>query len=330
MVKFIPVRYSDKDYPPNTNIHPKVQEVTANFFNFLKHKSELQKKLQKKLSPDLLSLHTDPRYNGRKNIFIGSELPDEFPNISNRVSNSPEHCMSDLWYDKNWSIEFARFIVKFTEGIERRKIKVIEIHSPIKTYCDRLDKFIEIYKAFEEVIVKEFPTTIINIENRCNNRHKAKGGLFLLSNTDDIKKLCDLISRHKSKLKIVIDIPQLLSEHQRLSGRLNNPLLSKKEIEKVLSSIRNIAGLISGTHIWGYDINQKRGAHKADFDTYFGNNPELKKCFINEICNLFDDDQKRYFVPEVDDSSKIGSIVTDLIEESKIDKKPRIQFVDPD
>lgn len=330
MVKFIPVRYSDKDYPSNTNIHPKVQEITANFFNFFKHRKELQKNLQKKSFPDLLSLHTDPRYNGRKNIFIGSELPNEFPNISNRASKSAERCMSDLWYDKNWSKEFAYFILKFTEGIEWQKIKVIEIHPPIKTYCDRLDKFIEIYKYFEESILKEFPSTIINIENRCNNRHKAKGGLFLLSNTDDIKKLCDLISKHKSKLKIVIDIPQLLSEHQRLSGRLNNPLLSKKEIEEVLSSIRDIAEHISGAHIWGYDINQKRGAHSADFDTYFGNNPELKKCFINEICNLFDDDKKRYFVPEVNDSSKIGSIVTDLIKESKIGEKNRIEFVDPD
>jgi hypothetical protein len=90
-----------------------------------------------------------------------------------------------------------------------------------------------------------------------------------------------------------------------------------------MQAIRAVRHNVSGTHIWGYDINEKRGAHKADFNTYFNNDQELKKCFLQEIRNLFDDDKKRYFVPEVNGKAKVQSIVNDLIKEG-------ITFVEPD
>ena len=101
-------------------------------------------------------------------------------------------------------------------------------------------------------MLKEFPSAIINIENRCNPDPKRKGGKFLLSTNNDIIKLSDLISKSNLKLKLVVDIPQLLSEHH------GNILLSEEMIKEVLAPIRDIRDLISSTHIWGYDINKRK------------------------------------------------------------------------
>ncbi len=311
MVKFIPVRYARTRYPDD--IKPRIQEATANFFNFSKHREAIQKYRLR-----YISLHTDPGYRGKKDMFISSELPNEFPVISNNVFDFGKICVSKLWFNKAWSKEFSIFLVNLTEGIERKKIKVIEIHPPFDTYCDSLRTFLEIYSTFEEAVLKVFPSAVISIENRCNPNPKRKGGKFLLSTNNDIINLSNLISKSSLKLKLVIDIPQLLSEHY------GNILFSEKQIKDVLVPIREVRDNISSTHIWGYDINKEKGGqHNADFNVFFNNDEKLKKCFLQEICKLFDDGEKRYFVPEVGSSGAVQSIVNDLINAG-------IEFVEPD
>lgn len=136
MVRFIPVRYSSKNYPPD--VKPKIQETTANFFNFFKHKETLRK-----TALPYLSLHTDPGYRGRKDAFISAELLKEFPIISKNVFDFGSSCVSKLWFNKEWSKEFSSFLVSLTEGVERKRIKVIEIHPSFDTYCDSLENFLE-------------------------------------------------------------------------------------------------------------------------------------------------------------------------------------------
>jgi len=312
MVKFIPVKYSTKSYPPD--IIPKIQETTANFFNFFKHKKTLQE-----TALPYLSLHTDPGYRWKKDVFLSSELPNEFPVISENVFSFGSHCVSKLWFnDEKWGKEFAGFLVRLTEEIEHSRIKVIEIHPPFDTSCGSLETFLEIYAAFEEKVAKEFPSTIINIENRCNPNPKRKGGKFLLSTNNDIIKLSNLISKSDLKLKLVVDIPQLLSEHY------GNISLSEEMIKKVLTPIRDVRDYVSSTHIWGYNINKEKGGqHGADFNTYFNNDEKLKDCFLQEIYKLFDDGKKRYFVPEVGSTTAVQSIVNDL-------RNAGIEFVEPD
>lgn len=311
MVKFIPVRYAHTKYPDD--IKPKIQETTANFFNFFKHKKTLQE-----TALPYLSLHTDPGYRGKKDIFLSSELPNEFPVISENVSDFGSSCVSKLWLNEKWGKEFAAFLVKLTEGIEHSRIKVIEIHPPFDTSCGSLETFLEIYAAFEEEVLKEFPLTIINIENRCNPDPKRKGGNFLLSTTDNIIKLSELISQTDLKLQLVVDIPQLFSEHY------GNILLSEEMIKKVLTPIRDIRRHISSTHIWGYNINKEKGGqHGADFNTYFNNDEKLKDCFLQEISILFDDGKARYFVPEVGSTTAVQSIVKDL-------RNAGVEFVEPE
>ena len=143
MVKFIPVRYAHTKYPDD--IKPKIQETTANFFNFFKHKKSLQK-----TALPYLSLHTDPGYRGKKDMFLSSEMLNQFPVISKNVFDFGSSCVSKLWFNEKWSKEFSGFLVGLTEGIERQRIKVIEVHPPIDAYCDSLETFLKIYAAFEE------------------------------------------------------------------------------------------------------------------------------------------------------------------------------------
>lgn len=330
MVKFIPVRYSSHDYPDNIKIKPEIQEVTCNLGT---------DNLERTTCCKFLSLHTDPsivwtkvwnRYPQKKekmrNSVILPEFPTIFKNFEKYMIDSRGKCISILWSSEQWSKEFAGFLVRLTERkkIRPEQIKIIEIHSPFDQYCKDLETFLERYVIFENEILKTFPSAEIVIENQYTHKGKEEFGKFLLSNKKDIIELASLTKDNKLKLRLVLDIPQLFSTYY------GNRLLLKNEIEGFLTPLKECRNIIRSTHIWGYDINQRRGAHKADLNTWFGGVQEIKKCFIQEFCNLFDDDQKRYFVPEIDDSSKIGSMVTDLIKESEIGKYPRIEFVNPD
>ncbi len=304
MVKFIPVRYSKINYPPY--VKSAIEEIPTNFFRENLEKTELH----------YLSLHTDPGRRWERDKILSSGLLKEFPAIRDNMFVFGEYyCVSKLWFSKEWSKEFSGFLARLAGGIERQRIKVIEVHPPFDAYCDSLDAFIERYAAFEEAALKEFPSAIINIENRYNSAHKRRFGKFLLSTKEDIIELANLIAKSHLKLRLVLDIPQLFSEYY------GNELLSEKKIEEALNPVRDIRECISGTHIWGYDIDKKK-PHGADFDTYFKNDDKLKHCFLQEVCKLFDDGKARYFVPEVDTKAKLQSIVDDL-------RRFDIEFVEP-
>ena len=307
MVKFIPVRYARTEYPHD--IKPKIQETAANFFRKTLEKTELP----------YLSLHTDPARRWKKatkDKILSSELLHEFPAILNNMFHFEDSCVSKLWYNKEWSKDFSGFLIRLTEGIEHQWVKIIEVHPPFDTYCNSLETFLERYAIFEEEALKEFPSAIINIENRCNTAGKRKCGKFLLSTNNDIIKLSKLISKSDLKLKLVVDIPQLFTEHYGMK------LLSKGMIKEVLAPIRDIRDYVSSTHIWG---NKKQSdVHNADLNAYFNNDQRVKDCFLQEVCQLFDDDKARYFVPEVGGIGSIAvqSIVNDL-------RNAGIVFVEP-
>jgi len=57
--------------------------------------------------------------------------------------------------------------------------------------------------------------------------------------------------------------------------------------------------------------------------SHLKDDPEVKKYFLQEIRNSYDDGIARYFVPEVNNISNIQSIVNDL-------RSAGIEFVDPE
>jgi len=320
MVKFIPVRYQSFNYPEDFEPQPKIQEVTCNLGT---------ENLDRTTCLDFLSLHTDPsivwdKWPKKKEKIRHSVILSDFKSIFDnfkKAIDSKKNCVSMLWLNEQWSKEFAGFLVKLTEGkgIKHNRIKIIEIHSPFDTYCKDLKTFLERYLVFEKEILKSFPAADIVIENQYTHKGKQRFGNFLLSDKDHIIELSKLISGHESKprIRIVLDIPQLFSTYY------GNRLLVKSEIEKFLTPLKEYRHFISSTHIWGYDINKERGAHGADFKTWFNNDEDLKKCFLEEIRNLFDDGKKRYFVPEVSGTANVRSIVNDLIGAG-------FKFVDPE
>lgn len=290
MVKFIPIRYSSTKYPDD--IKPQIQETAANFARNSIKETKLP----------YLSLHTDPAGSHRNRI-PPSDLLNEYTTILDNIGHFGQSWVPKLWYNEQWSKDFSGFLVKLVDGMDRQRIRLIEVHPPFNDYCDSLETFIERYKPFEKEILKEFPEAIINIENRCNRGKKYIGGKFLLSNNIDIIKLSKLISDAGVKLKIVLDFPQLFTEHYEQES------LSSKMIKEVLAPIKEIRDCISSAHIWG---KGKEGVHNGDLDIYFNNNKEVKDCFLQEVWDLFDDGKERYFVPEVGSTPYVKSIVYDL------------------
>ena len=309
MAKFIPIRYEKKEYP--TGINPRIQETPANFNSTSLENTDLP----------YFSLHTDPAYgHGKK---PQTDMLDDFATISNNfaiISNSKgivEHWVPKLWYNKKWSEEFAGFIVKLVGGIDKSRIKIIEIHPPFNDYCGDLETFIDRYKIFEEKILKTFPDVSIHIENRSNKGTRYKKGKFLLSTNCQIKKLSKLISASDVKLKMVLDFPQLLTEHQFFAK--NGPSIPKDMIEKIkeiLEPVKDCKDFIDGMHIWG-----KPPPHHGTLDTLFNNNEEVKNYFLKEVRDLFDDGKERYFIPEVrSKSDDLKAIVNDF-------KKSGFEFI---
>jgi hypothetical protein len=300
MVKFIPVKYSSKNYP--SDIEPKIQEISAPFGT---------EKLKITKNIPYLSLHTDPGFPWKKDKILSSKLLQKFPTIKSNFTN---YNISKLWINKEWSKEFSGFLTKLTEGIGHQKIKVIEIHPPFDSYCDSLESFLDIYTVFEEEVLKEFPSAIINIENRCTPDKTRKPGKFLISTNEDIIKLSDLILKKNLRLQLVIDVPHLLTAHYK------DTLLSEVMIKKALAPLKDIMDIVSSTHIWGFgpqyipegsDTKIIGEPHCGDLNTYFDND-QVKACFLEEIKHLFGDGKARYFVPEVNKSIYVESIVNDL------------------
>lgn len=311
MVKFIPVKCSSKNYP--LDIKPEIQEISSPFGT---EKLKIDRNIR------YLSLHTDPGFPWKRDKILSSKLLQEFPTIKSNFTN---YNISKLWINEAWSKEFSGFLTKLTEGIERQTIKVIEIHPPFDSYCNSLESFLDIYAEFEKEVLKEFPSTIINIENRSTPDKTRKPGKFLISTSDDIIKLSDLILKKNLRLQLVIDIPHLFTAYYK------DTLLSEMMIRKALAPLKDIMGIVSSTHIWGFgpqyipegsEIKIIGKPHSGDFNTYFDND-QVKACFLQEIKNLFNDGKKRYFVPEVNNTNNVQSIVNDL-------RNAGVEFVEPD
>jgi len=104
-------------------------------------------------------------------------------------------------------------------------------------------------------------------------------------------------------------------------------LLSEDMIRNALAPLKDIMSFVSCTHIWGSGPPRiRKGSkiktigepHSGDFNTYF-DNQKVKAFFLEEIKNLFNDGKERYFVPEVNKSIYVQSIVKDLRNSAGVD-----------
>lgn len=268
--QFIFVEYNGLKYPEGYTAN--IKEIAAHF-----DKSDIE-------GAEEYSLHTEYSYGKRK---FDTELISRFP----ALVDSQKDGVPQLWESVEWASQFADFIVDLTAG--HNNPTTIEIHPPFNDYCT-LDEFVERYKVYEDKVKQHFPETNIVIENRAGAVYR--GGKFLVGKAKEIVALCEQIKLHNLSLRVVLDFPQLLTAENIDTVKFNHD-----KYGAAIELISRHRDLIKGIHIWGKK-KSKTGrwvAHCGNFDTCFGGNEESKKSFIagvEEICN---DEQKRFFVPEV-------------------------------
>jgi hypothetical protein len=289
----IPIQYHKLKY--TDDINPAITEVAGHF-----DKTSVNVKGH-------YSLHTEYCYMARK---LNSELINKY----NAICTANKKGIPQLWYSRNWALEFAEFIRTITTG--KHDPSIIEVHPPFSDYSD-IKSFLEVYSVFEKRIKEYFPNVILLIENRSGTRYS--GGNFIVSTIDQLVDLSNKLDQTELDLKITLDIPQLFTAHSISNNKID-------VMDDIFNKLKEIRSNIHGLHLWGKDISisGRRIAHAGDLNTYFENDQEMKKYFLKRYYETFKDDIKRYFVPEVNSKSEdLVSICNDL-------KEAGFMFLDKD
>lgn len=281
-MKLIPIEYNDIPYP--SHIKCEIKEVAGHL-----DKSEI-------CVSGKYSLHTEYSFGKRK---FNSNL------LSNKKSimQAQKNGVPQLWKSNEWAEEFAHFIIDLAKTSVPY---IIEIHPPFSDYC-AVDSFIDRYLIFEEIIRKSYPDCKIVIENRAGSRYR--GGKFILSKANDIMQFVAALKERNVNLGIVIDFPQLLT-----AEKLDTLHMDFNKLAYCFNVLKPNINYIKGIHMWG----KKKSAtgrwvsHCGNLNTFFSSN-ESKSTFVNMVKNLFDDNEYRFFVPEVNSSQEdLLSIVNDF------------------
>lgn len=279
MASFEMVKYHSQTYP--ADIPLRIEECAAHF-DVVSVRAELSR-----------SLHTEYSYGKRK---FDSELVQQFPAIISAQKDG----VPQLWKDDKWAAEFAEFVFALS-GTDIPS--VIEVHPPFKDYTD-WDRFVCSYKVFEDLVFARFPEVSILIENRCGSLYR--GASFLVSKSQEVETLCDLIVRNSLKLKVAYDIPQIYTAH--------NANTQSRYLE-LLSQAESFREQIGGVHLWGKTRTDtgRKVAHCGDLSTYFDGDSETKSLFLQLFKKVFDDGITRKMVLEVNSgNADLISITSDL------------------
>ncbi len=279
MTRFEMIKYHGKKYPSEI---PLYTEEIATHFDVEKIGSVLG-----------YSLHTEYSYGKRK--FEGRIVNQFSELIAAQKDGVPQ-----LWKNETWALQFADYIVTLIN--EKRPPTVIEIHPPFSDYTN-MEAFIKNYSVFEKEIKRRFPDVSILIENRCGSIYR--GGKFIISKTQDLFKLVELIEREKLQLRIAYDVPQIYTAH---SVKRNEQYIS------LLEDAMKIRQYIGGVHLWGKKVSKtgRKVSHCGDLNSYF-DNPVLKEKFLQMFKKCFDDNIIRTMVLEVNSGNDdLTSIIMDL------------------
>lgn len=285
-MNLIPITYHSKKYPKN--VISNIDEIAGNF-----DKDIINPKRE-------YSLHTEYSHMKRK---LDNGLINKYPELK----KSERENIPQLWKSKEWAREFANFIIELVGN--NIPPKIIEIHPPFNDYCKNFSLFFDIYEEFEKIISVELPNTNIFIENRCGTFYK--GGKFIISNGKSIIQFLQELEVRKLRLKLVLDYPQVFSAE---SIKMDD--IKLKKIIEFNNNIKPYISHIGGFHLWGKRKSQtgRWTSHTGDLNTFFSNNNLLKDEFISSVVNTFDDNDIRFFVPEVNSSEEdLQSIIFDLL-----------------
>jgi len=283
-MKLIPVQYHSRKYP--FGIIPQIKEVAGHF------------DVERIDTSFPFSLHTEYCFTGRK---LSSSLINSLFTIkASHNKNIPK-----LWFSKTWAKEFSKFIIKLTG--KNSNLMIVEIHPPFNDYCESFDQFIDTYNVFENEILEAFPKADILIENRFGSQYR--GGKFILSSCINFLELSQKIEASGVRLRMILDVPQLFTRHFGPKEK------SQQDIINTLSPLKECSEFIKGIHLWGKRRSDSGRwiSHVGNLNTYFDNDASIKARFLKELFNVFEDNNTRYFVPEVNSSDEdLKSIIQDL------------------
>lgn len=323
LVPIVPIRgRGNLNYPPSLGIHPRIIEISL------------------------------PKYpvNGRSS---SKKLRDLF------YSGHTDYMCENLWLNDQWPEEYANKIGNFltkngfkSENGHAPKLKIVEIHPPLKGNLDDYSKFLEYVKVFEGVLRKyvsyEFEILLENRneEQGRENINEEEGDVSLVATSEDFVKLDRVIKENKNAgsfidLGFIIDFPQLFesegltfrhdpdSSHNKKWFGIDSKTYYEK-IEKIFSNLYEVRSNIKEIHLWGKCAKAKASQqpHSGGLNSYFAGSPcddrhrndiseeklSMKNDFLDRLYNLLDDGRKRYFLPELTfgDKKDLVSIVKDL------------------
>lgn len=244
------------------------------------------------------SLHTEYSYGKRK---FGTERISH----DSVLREANKDGVPQLWKSNEWAASFADFIIGLTKG--HTPPEIIEIHPPFSDYCT-LSEFIDRYCAFEKKIHAVYPHALIVVENRSGSVYR--GGKFIIGKAKEIAHLCEMIRQSNIDLGVVLDFPQLLT-----AEGIDPSAFNAEKYCAAIDALVPCRDMIKGIHIWGKkkSATGRWVAHSGNLDTYFPDNPEVKKTFIHGIHRICDDGARRFFVPEVNSGAEdLESIMNDL------------------
>lgn len=304
------------NYPQDLGIQPRIIEISLPKYN----EDDKDKKSTLNIQEDFLySGHTD--YMGK-----------------------------NLWLNDQWPKAYATTVIDFlkkngfeSEGDHLPKLKIVEIHPPLKRNLDDYPKFLEYVKSFKEELGKYLK---YEFEVLLENRNEGSGKVYLVARSEDFVKLDNVIRENKNAgsltdLGFIIDFPQLFeSEGLKFSHKLDE-FHSKRwfgidsetyheKIEKIFSNLYEVRNNIKEIHLWGKckRVSEIQQPHEGDLNSYFAGSLcddrhrndiseeklSMKNDFLDRLYKLLDDGRKRYFLPELTfgDEEDLVSIVKDL------------------
>lgn len=281
MPRLIVIQYHHLEYP--RHIRPRFVEISGHF--------DVGRLVEHQLP---YSLHTEYSYGSRR---FDNPVVAQFPEIARCQTNG----VPRLWASEDWALQFAGYVQLLADGNDAPDI--VEVHPPYISDLGSIDEFLDRYALFEKEIRAVWPSAQIVLENRSGTPLRRER--FLVSRASDITALCARIQYRHLGLRLVLDVPQLLSAH-RISAR--STAYAGAELLYGLSSN---ADLIVGIHLWG---KKGRAAHHGDLNSLCHDRRDAKEALLSSLANLCDDGVDRYLVPEVNDGdpSVVASILRDL------------------
>ena len=316
MAKLIPVQYGDLNYPHS--MKPSVGEISLRFSY---DESDIKRSIEymKKNKVKYFSLHTQEPHTANEKVKRDIEKNPSSIVIKNNLDNiriNPAY----LWSSREWTNDFSKFLEEVSKYFEdENSIKVIELHTPKnRKYIESIDKFVKELKFFYDKTSPIFPKAKFVVENSYE-----KPILYSVEEINEFSDKIDDLRNENHRIGIALDIPQLF-----MASKMRDINTKEEEVVDLFERLNKSKHNIKSIHLSGARANKNNGqSHHGDLNTLFHHgHPEgdgeidraksLKQNLLECLYRLLSDENKRYFVPELNgrEDSSLKSIISDLEE----------------